>query len=85
MRASESIRAQDTVRSCLYGVATRHLSTLRVLPKGGNGIRIADLYAYKSTVYRLPLQYKGGKAERLPPNDSRHLGLARLTVARNAV
>ena len=64
MRASGKIRAQDTVRSLSYGLATRHQSTERVLPKGANGIRVADLYAYKPTVYRSRIQYKGAITER---------------------
>ena len=47
----------------VYGLAIRHRSTLRVLPKGANGFRIADLYAYKSTVYRSRIQYKGAISE----------------------
>src|SRR5688572_8830908 len=66
MRANGSCRAQDTVRSSSYGMATRRQSTLRVFPKGGNGIRIAGLYAYTPTVYRSPLQYKGGRSAAHP-------------------
>jgi len=48
-------------------VATRQQSTERVLPKGANGVRIAGLYAYKPTVYRSRLQYKGAIAAGIAP------------------